>query len=127
MLKLFVYGILLSLCTILILVTRDLAFRSLDSAHVRTRNELDYNVMMKLDEFEVLPDLTDVKGVGRVYKELLSASGIDDIYLLVECEADELVESVFDANRWGMYAKRTPAREEILSWQQNAKHLIMTL
>jgi hypothetical protein len=122
MLDFFVYGILLTLSGILISITRKLAFRNQELT-----SRLDIEVLRKLDEFEILPDLSEVKGIGPVYKELLKSSGIDDIYQLMESEEDALVENVIEVNRWGQYTKRTPSRDEILSWQQNAKNLVMEI
>jgi hypothetical protein len=81
----------------------------------------------KLGEIEFLPDLTEVNGIGPKYRELLSASGFEDIYLLIECEPDALVESVRYTNKWAMIVKQAPPRHKILGWQESAKTLIETL
>jgi hypothetical protein len=84
-------------------------------------------LLEKLGEIEILPDLSEVNGIGPKYRELLSASGFEDIYLLLECEADALVDSVRYTNKWAMIVKKTPSRHKIVNWQESAKTLIETL
>ena len=84
-------------------------------------------LLEKLGEIEFLPELCEVDGIGSKYSELLSASGFEDIYLLVECEAEALVESVRYTNKWAMIVKQTPSRSKIVNWQESAKTLIGTL
>ncbi len=124
MIGFFVYGFELLFLVILILITRDLAFRGVNNTKPGTRKEI---LLEKLGEIEFLPDLSEVKGIGPKYRELLSASGFDDIYLLVECEAEALVESVLYTNEWAMIVKRAPPRQKIVNWQESAKTLIETL
>jgi hypothetical protein len=126
MIGFFVSGFVLLLLAILISITRNLAFRAQDikSQTVGTAKEI---LLEKLGEIEFPPDLSEVKGIGPKYRELLSASGFEDIYLLVECEADTLVESVSDTNKWAMIVKQTPSRHKIINWQESAKTLIETL
>ena len=122
----FVTGFVLLLLVILFLITRDLAFRAHDTA-TQTTGTAKEILLEKLGEIELLPELTEVNGIGPKYRELLSASGFEDIYLLVECEADTLVESVRYTNKWAMIVKQTPSRHKIVNWQESAKTLIETL
>ena len=121
-----VTGFVLLLFVILILITRDLAFRAHDTA-TQTTGTAKKILLEKLGEIEFFPDLSEVNGIGPKYRELLSASGFEDIYLLVECEADALVESVRYTNKWDMIVKQTPSRQKIVNWQESAKILIETL
>jgi hypothetical protein len=133
MLKLIVYGFVLLLLIILISITRELAFRGVEdhkpntTTQRKTAGMAKEILLEKLSEIEFLPDLSEVKGIGPKYKELLSASGFNDIYMLVECEADALVEKVRYTNKWAMIVKQTPPRHKIENWQESAKTLIKTL
>jgi hypothetical protein len=126
MIGFFVSGLVLLLLIILISITRNLAFRAHETT-TQTTGTTKETLLEKLGEIEVLPDLSDVKGIGPKYRELLSASGFEDIYQLVECEADALVESVEYTNKWARIVKLTPSRQKIVNWQESAKILIETL
>jgi hypothetical protein len=122
----FVTGFVLLLLVILILITRDLAFRAQDTK-TQTAGMTKEILLEKLDEIEFLTELSEVNGIGPKYRELLSASGFEDIYQLIECEADAIVESVRYTNKWAMIVKQTPSRHKIVNWQESAKTLIETL
>jgi hypothetical protein len=128
MIALIISGFVLFLLVILIAITRDLAFRAQD-ARIRTQTTGGAKeiILEKLGEIEFIPDLSEVNGIGPKYRELLSASGFEDIYLLIECEADALVESVRYTNKWAMIVKQAPSRHKIIGWQESAKTLIETL
>jgi hypothetical protein len=126
MIGFFVSGLVLLFLIILISITRDLAFRAHETT-THTTGTTKETLLEKLGEIEVLPDLSDVKGIGPKYRELLSASGFEDIYQLVECEADALVENVEYTNKWARIVKLTPSRQKIVNWQESAKILIETL
>ncbi len=126
MIGFFVSGFVLLLLVILILITRDLAFRAHDTT-TQTAGMAKEILLEKLDEIEFLPELSEVNGIGPKYRELLSASGFEDIYQLIECEADAIVESVRYTNKWAMIVKQTPSRHKIVNWQESAKTLIETL
>ncbi len=126
MIGFFVSGLVLLLLVILISITRDLAFRAHDTT-TQTAGMAKEIILEKLGEIEILPDLSEVNGIGPKYRELLSASGFEDIYLLVECEADALVDRVRYTNKWAMIVKQTPSRHKIVNWQESAKTLIETL
>ncbi len=126
MIGFFVSGFVLLLLVLLILITRDLAFRAHDTT-TQTAGMAKEIILEKLGEIEILPDLSEVNGIGPKYRELLSASGFEDIYLLIECEADALVDRVKYTNKWAMIVKQTPSRHKIINWQESAKTLIETL
>jgi hypothetical protein len=126
MIGFFVSGLVLLLLVILISITRDLAFRAHNTT-TQTTGTAKEILLKKLGEIEILPDLSEVNGIGPKYRELLSASGFEDIYLLLECEADALVDSVRYTNKWAMIVKKTPSRHKIVNWQESAKTLIETL
>jgi hypothetical protein len=126
MIGFFVSGLVLLLLVILISITRDLAFRAHNTT-TQTTGTAKEILLEKLGEIETLPDLSEVNGIGPKYRELLSASGFEDIYLLLECEADALVDSVRYTNKWAMIVKKTPSRHKIVNWQESAKTLIETL
>jgi len=126
MIGFFVSGFVLLLLVILISITRDLAFRAHDNT-TQTAGMAKEILLEKLGEIELLPELSEVNGIGPKYSELLSASGFEDIYLLIECEADALVESVRYTNNWAMIVKQTPSQNKIVNWQESAKTLIETL
>ena len=121
-----VSGFVLLLLVILISITRGRAFRAHDTTTQTTGTDKE-RLLEKLGEIEVLPDLSEVKGIGPKYRELLSTSGFEDIYQLVECEAEALVDSVRYTNNWAMIVKQTPSRDKIVNWQESAKILIETL
>lgn len=67
-------------------------------------------------------DLARIKGIGRVYSDLLEFVGVDTVAELAQRNPDNLYEKIL-AMAGEHMVQRVPRREQIVDWIQQAKEL----
>ena len=84
-------------------------------------------VKLGVDEKEVLElanraDLARIKGVGKVYSDLLEWAGVDTVAELGQRNPDNLFEKIVSAAN-EHFVQRLPRREDVADWVSQAKAL----
>jgi predicted flap endonuclease-1-like 5' DNA nuclease len=72
-------------------------------------------------------DLARVKGIGKVFSDLLENAGVDTVKELAQRRPDNLLAKLVEINTEKKYAKRTPTMSEVTNWVEQAKALPKTL
>lgn len=67
-------------------------------------------------------DLARIKGIGRVYSDLLEFVGVDTVAELAQRNPDNLYEKIL-AMAGEHMVQRVPRREQVADWIQQAKEL----
>lgn len=67
-------------------------------------------------------DLARIKGVGKVYSDLLEEAGVDTVAELAQRNPANLYEKILEAAELH-FVKRTPTAEEVAGWVAEAKTL----
>lgn len=68
-------------------------------------------------------DLMRIRGVGEEYSDLLEEAGVDTVVELAQRNPDSLYEKILEANREKRLVRRTPARDTVARWVEEAKTL----
>lgn len=84
-------------------------------------------VRLGIDAKEVLElanraDLARIKGVGKVYSDLLEWAGVDTVAELAQRNPDNLFEKIVSAAN-EHFVQRLPRREDVADWVAQAKVL----
>jgi predicted flap endonuclease-1-like 5' DNA nuclease len=72
-------------------------------------------------------DLVRVKGIGRVFSDLLEQAGVDSVEELANRRPDDLHVKLVKVNAQKQLAGRAPTRNAVESWVAQAKQLPKTL
>jgi predicted flap endonuclease-1-like 5' DNA nuclease len=72
-------------------------------------------------------DLVRVKGIGRVFSDLLEQAGVDSVKELANRRPDQLHVKLVEVNAQKQLAGRAPTRNAVESWVAQAKQLPETL
>ena len=72
-------------------------------------------------------DLARVKGIGKVFSDLLENAGVDTVKELSKRKPENLVASMAEANKRLQLAKRNATLAEVTNWVSQAKALPPTL
>ena len=72
-------------------------------------------------------DLARVKGIGKVFSDLLENAGVDTVKELSKRKPENLVASMAEANGRLQLAKRNATLAEVTNWVSQAKALPPTL
>ena len=72
-------------------------------------------------------DLVRVKGIGRVFSDLLEQAGVDSVKELADRRPDHLHARLVEVNAQKQLAGRAPTRKAVESWVAQAKQLPKTL
>ncbi len=78
-----------------------------------------------LDDFEPMPELSSLKGVGPKYRELLEAAGLGNLDALAAIDPEDLVRRVEATNEEMRIVRQRPPRTKIIGWHENAKSLLL--
>lgn len=78
-----------------------------------------------LDDFEPMPGLSSLKGVGPKYRELLEAAGLGNLEALAAVDPEDLVRRVEATNEEMRIVRQQPSRTKIIGWHENAKILLL--
>ena len=87
----------------------------------------DWAVRLGVDARTVLEltnraDLARIRGIGRVYSDLLEFAGVDTVMELCQRNPDHLYDKLVEvADKH--HVKRTPSREEVNDWVAQAQGL----
>lgn len=68
-------------------------------------------------------DMSRLSGVGAVFGLMLEEVGVHDVPSLASKDADALFESLRDYNQRERLARRSPTRDEVEHWIEQAKAL----
>jgi predicted flap endonuclease-1-like 5' DNA nuclease len=68
-------------------------------------------------------DLARLKGVGRVYSDLLEEAGVDTVNELARRSAASLHDKLIDINSKRQLTQRSPSLEQIVDFVEQAKAL----
>lgn len=68
-------------------------------------------------------DLMRIRGVGEEYSDLLEEAGVDTVVELAQRNPDSLYEKILEVNREKRLVRRTPARDTVARWVEEAKTL----
>lgn len=95
------------------------------AAQPKDREELA--AKLGVDAKEVLElanraDLARIKGVGKVYSDLLEWAGVDTVAELAQRNPDNLYEKIVSAAN-EHFVQRLPRREDVADWVSQAKAL----
>jgi predicted flap endonuclease-1-like 5' DNA nuclease len=95
------------------------------AAHPKDREALA--TQLGIDTKEVLElanraDLARIKGVGKVYSDLLEWSGVDTVAELAQRNPANLHEKILEAAEMH-FVKRIPTADEVADWVTEAKSL----
>lgn len=80
---------------------------------------MDHSALLELAN---RADLARVKGIGRVYANLLENCGVDTVAELAQRNPDNLYEKLV-ANAAESDVKRAPRKEDVADWVAQAKQL----
>lgn len=72
-------------------------------------------------------DLARVKGIGKVFSDLLENAGVDTVKELAQRKPANLQAKMVEVNGDKKYAKRAPTLVEVTNWVEQAKVLPKTL
>jgi predicted flap endonuclease-1-like 5' DNA nuclease len=72
-------------------------------------------------------DLARVKGIGKVFSDLLENAGVDTVKELAQRRPDNLLAKLTEVNGDKKFAKRAPTMAEVTNWVEQAKALPKTL
>jgi predicted flap endonuclease-1-like 5' DNA nuclease len=72
-------------------------------------------------------DLARVKGIGKVFSDLLENAGVDTVKELSKRKPENLVATMAEANGRLQLAKRNATLAEVTDWVSQAKALPATL
>lgn len=72
-------------------------------------------------------DLARVKGIGKVFSDLLENAGVDTVKELAQRKPANLHAKLAEVNAEKKYAKRAPTLVEVTDWVEQAKALPKTL
>lgn len=80
-----------------------------------------------LDERAVLElanraDLARIKGIGRIYSDLLEAAGVDTVVELAQRNPDNLFDKLIEVAA-RHHVRRLPRRAQVHDWIEQAKQL----
>lgn len=67
-------------------------------------------------------DLARIKGIGKVYSDLLEFAGVDTVMELAGRNADNLYDKIMEV-AGGHSVQRTPRRDQVHDWVAQAKEL----
>ncbi len=67
-------------------------------------------------------DLARVKGIGKVYSDLLEFAGVDTVAELAQRNPDNLYDKIMEV-AYQHHVKRPPRRDMVHDWVQQAKQL----
>ncbi len=95
------------------------------SAHPKDREALA--AKLGIDAKQVLElanraDLARIKGIGRVYSDLLEWAGVDTVAELAKRKPDNLYDKIVEA-AGEHFVKQLPTRKAVASWVEQAKGL----
>ncbi|GAB4036903.1 DUF4332 domain-containing protein [Spirosoma gilvum] len=68
-------------------------------------------------------DLARIKGIGRVYSDLMEEAGVDTVKELAQRSADNLHAKLIQINKVRQYTQRPPSVEQIGDFVEQAKKL----
>jgi predicted flap endonuclease-1-like 5' DNA nuclease len=68
-------------------------------------------------------DLFRVKGIGEEYADLLEAAGVDTVVELARRNADNLHQTILEANQEKRLVRRPPSQAQVSQWIERAKEL----
>ena len=72
-------------------------------------------------------DLARVKGIGKVFSDLLENAGVDTVKELAQRKPANLHTKLAEVNTEKKFAKRAPTMAEVTDWVDQAKALPKTL
>lgn len=77
----------------------------------------------KILELANRADLARVKGIGRVYSDLMEEAGIDTVKELAQRRPDNLYAKLLEINRVKQLTHRPPSLEQITNFVEQARSL----
>ncbi len=67
-------------------------------------------------------DLARIKGIGKIYSDLLEFAGVDTVVELAQRNPDNLFDKIMEV-AYRHHVKRPPRRDQVHDWVQQAKQL----
>lgn len=68
-------------------------------------------------------DLARIKGIGRVYSDLMEEAGVDTVKELAQRVPDNLHAKLIEINKVRQFTQRPPSVEQVSDFVQQAKNL----
>jgi len=95
-----------------------------DRKSLSTTTGVDGTIILELAN---RADLARIKGIGRVYSDLMEEAGVDTVKELAQRSANNLHAKLIEINRVRQFTQRPPSAEQVGDFVEQAKSLPPTL